>query len=143
MQRRHRPRWDVLLAIAAGGALGSLARYGLTVAFPHPRGGFATSTLLANLIGCLLVGGLMVTVTDLAQPHRLLRPFLGIGLLGGFTTFSTYVLDATDSALTGHPGLALLYAVVSVLGSLALVVTGMSGTRALRKLVTVRPRQSG
>ncbi|WP_216205504.1 fluoride efflux transporter FluC [Amycolatopsis aidingensis] len=142
MPRRHHPRWDILLAIAAGGALGSLARYGLAVVFPHPRGAFATSTLLANLAGCLLIGCLMVTITDLAQPHRLLRPFLGIGLLGGFTTFSTYVLDSADSVLAGRPGLALLYAAVSVLGSLGLVVTGMLGTRALLRLVTARRRRS-
>lgn len=128
---RRPDQWDVLLVIAAGGALGSLARYGLAVALPHSRGGFAISTLLANVLGCLLIGVLMVVISQLAQPHRLLRPFLGIGLLGGFTTFSTYVVDAMYSVLEGRPGLAIGYAVGSVLASLFAVAAGMLVTRAV------------
>ncbi|WP_199431671.1 fluoride efflux transporter FluC [Qaidamihabitans albus] len=124
-------RWDVLAVIAAGGALGSLARHGVAEALPHPRGGFAVSTLLANVSGCLLIGVLMVAITQAAQPHRLLRPFLGIGVLGGFTTFSTYVLDGVESALAGRFGVALLYTAGSVLASLAAVILGMLGARAL------------
>ncbi|NIJ12649.1 CrcB protein [Saccharomonospora amisosensis] len=136
---RRAGQWDVLLVIAAGGALGSLARYGLTVALPHPRGGLALSTLLANVLGCLLIGVLMVVISQLAQPHRLLRPFLGIGLLGGFTTFSTYVVDAMRSVLEGRPGLAIGYAVGSVLASLVAVAAGMLVTRAVIR----RARQAG
>jgi CrcB protein len=95
-------RWDVLLAIGAGGALGSLARYGLSEAIPHPRGGFAVATLITNVVGCLLIGVLMGVLTTMARPHRLLRPFLGVGILGGFTTFSTYVIDTLDQLTTGR-----------------------------------------
>ncbi|PRX51351.1 CrcB protein [Prauserella shujinwangii] len=126
-----RARWEVLAVVAAGGALGSLARYGISVALPHPGGGFAVSTLLANVAGCLLIGALMVGITQTARPHRLLRPFLGIGVLGGFTTFSTYVLDTVGSVLAGRPAVAAAYAVGSVLASLAAVVLGMAGARAL------------
>lgn len=133
----HTRQWDVLLAIAAGGALGSLARYGLAVGLPHPSGGFAVSTLLANVLGCVLIGVLMVVITEVAQPHRLLRPFAGVGFCGGFTTFSTYVVDAMESALQGRPGVALLYAGGSVLASLTAVVAGMVGARLL-----LRPRRA-
>lgn len=128
---RRAGHWDVLLVIAVGGALGSLARYGLAVALPHPPGDLALSTLLANVLGCLLIGVLMVVISQLAQPHRLLRPFLGIGVLGGFTTFSTYVVDVMYSVLQGRPGLAIGYAVGSVLASLFAVAAGMLVTRAV------------
>ncbi|MEC3981110.1 fluoride efflux transporter FluC [Amycolatopsis sp. H20-H5] len=125
-------RWDVLLAIGAGGALGSLARYCLSLALPHSRGEFATATLLTNVLGCLLIGALMAVITTRGS-HRLLRPFVGVGVLGGFTTFSTFVLDTLDSATTGRLALGLLYVAASVLLCLAAVAVGLFTTRtALR-----------
>jgi CrcB protein len=122
-------RWDVLLAIGVGGALGSLVRYGLSVAIPHPRGGFATATLITNVLGCLLIGILMGTLATMTHPHRLLRPFLGVGILGGFTTFSTYVIDTLDSLTTGHPRTALIYALASVVLSLLAAAAGLAVVR--------------
>lgn len=124
-------RGEVLLAVAAGGALGSLARYGLGRALAHPPGGFATATVLANVLGCLLIGVLMAVLDHRPAPHRLVRPFVGVGVLGGFTTFSTYVLDTLDSARAGQILLALLYAVGSVVAGLTAVVAGFLGTRLL------------
>nr|WP_245866005.1 CrcB family protein [Prauserella marina] len=121
--------WDVLLVVAVGGGLGSLARYGLAEAIPHPEGGFAVATLLTNITGCLLIGALMVVITDSARPHRLLRPFLGIGVLGGFTTFSTCVVDAIESVMAGNAGIAIAYALASVAASLVAVVASMLLTR--------------
>ena len=127
------PRWDVLLAIGAGGALGSLARYGLSVAIPHARGEFAVATLLTNVLGCLLIGVLMAILTTTARPHHLLRPFLGVGILGGFTTFSTFVTDTLDSATTGRILVSLAYAPASVVLCLTAVTAGLAATRAVRK----------
>nr|WP_048876652.1 CrcB family protein [Saccharomonospora saliphila] len=131
MPRTH--RWDVLLVIAAGGALGSLARYGTGHALPHPPGGFASATLAANVAGCLLIGVLMETVTRAARPHRLVRPFLGIGVLGGFTTMSTAMVDVLDSVRAGHPALAAGYLAASLAASLAAVVAGILVVRALSR----------
>ncbi len=75
-----------VLAVSAGGALGALARYGLQLAWPVPAGGFPWSTLVINASGCLLIGVLMARV---AGP----QPFLGAGVLGGFTTFSAYAAE--------------------------------------------------
>ncbi|GAA4526989.1 fluoride efflux transporter FluC [Amycolatopsis samaneae] len=124
-------RWDVLLTIGAGGALGSLARYGLSVALPHARGAFAVSTLLTNALGCLLIGVLMAVINATAQPHHLLRPFLGVGVLGGFTTFSTFVVDTLDALDTGRITAGLGYVAASVLLCLCAVTAGFTGTRAL------------
>ena len=126
-------RWDVLLAIGAGGALGSLARYGLSVAIPHGRGEFAVATLLTNVLGCLLIGVLMALLTTTARPHHLLRPFFGVGILGGFTTFSTFVTDTLDSATTGRILVSLAYAPASVVLCLTAVTAGLAATRAVRK----------
>ncbi|RSM35304.1 CrcB family protein [Amycolatopsis balhimycina DSM 5908] len=127
------PRWDVLLAVGAGGALGSLARYGLSVAIPHARGEFAVATLLTNVIGCLLIGVLMAILTTTARPHHLLRPFLGVGILGGFTTFSTFVTDTLDAATTGRILVSLAYTLASVVLCLTAVTAGLTATRAVRK----------
>ncbi|MEV6910960.1 fluoride efflux transporter CrcB [Amycolatopsis sp. NPDC051071] len=128
-----RVRWDVLAAIGAGGALGSLARYGLSVALPHSRGQFALSTFATNVSGCLLIGILMALLTAAADPHRLLRPFLGIGILGGYTTFSTYATDTLDLVTTGHPFTGLSYALGTVVCALIAVFAGHGITRAVVK----------
>jgi CrcB protein len=99
----------VLGAISAGGVLGALARDGLATAWPHPAGGFAWSTYVINVTGCLLIGVLMVIVTDVVPKRRLVRPFLGVGVLGGYTTFSTYIVDIHRAASAGAPWVALSY----------------------------------
>src|SRR3981189_1592285 len=86
-------RWPVLAAISAGGGgraggvLGSRPRYALQIAFPHPPYNFDWATFAINVSGCLLIGVLMVLVTQVWTGRPLLRPFLGIGVLGGFPTF--------------------------------------------------------
>src|SRR5262245_59085177 len=82
---------SVLISISLGGALGAAARYGLGVAFPTAPGEFPWTIFMVNVVGCLLIGVLMVLVTEVFANRALLRPFLGVGVLGGFTTFSTYV----------------------------------------------------
>ena len=62
-----------------------------------------------NVSGCALIGVLMVLVENVWTGRRLLRPFLGVGVLGGYTTFSTYVLDVNQAVGAGSPGIALLY----------------------------------
>lgn len=83
----------ILAVIALGGALGASARYGLTVAWPAPAGGFPWAVCTINVAGSFLLGVLMVVITEIRPVHPLVRPFLGVGVLGGFTTFSTYAED--------------------------------------------------
>ncbi|OXM52827.1 chromosome condensation protein CrcB [Amycolatopsis thailandensis] len=128
-----RSRWDVLAAVGVGGALGSLARYGLSVALPHSRGQFALSTFATNVSGCLLIGILMAALTATADPHRLLRPFLGVGILGGYTTFSTYATDTLDLVTNGRPFTGLAYAFGTVVAALVAVYAGHEITRVVKK----------
>ncbi|WP_335989183.1 fluoride efflux transporter FluC [Glycomyces sp. MUSA5-2] len=121
----------VLGAVALGGVIGSLARYGLLVAFPPQPGRFETATFLANAIGGLLIGALMVVVTDIAPDRRLLRPFLGAGVLGGFTTFSTFIVGVGRAVDAGAALLALAYATATIAAALAAAATGMWATRRL------------
>ena len=122
----------VLAAIAAGGALGALARYGLQVAWPHGAGGFPWSTFVVNVSGCLLIGVLMVLITEGVTTWRLLRPFLGVGVLGGYTTFSTYVVDIGRTAGAGAAGTALAYLAATLVGA---VLASWAGSGATAWLV--------
>lgn len=115
--------------IAAGGALGSIARWGVTAALPQAHGTFPWAIFLVNVTGCLLIGGLMVAWAEVWPPSRYLRPFLGIGVLGGYTTFSSYLLGVRTLLVSGHPGLALAYLSGSLAAGLAAVWAGMAALR--------------
>jgi CrcB protein len=120
-----RPReWDLLLAISAGGVIGTLSRHGLDLADPHPPGGFPWSTVLVNVSGCLLIGVLMSLLLRRPHPPRLLRPFLGVGVLGGFTTYSTFAVDAQTLVLAGRPTAALGYLALTMVACLLAVWLG-------------------
>lgn len=113
----------ILVAVAVGGALGALARYGLTLAWPARPGAFPWVTFAINVAGCFLIGVLMVLVTEVRPAHPLVRPFLGTGVLGGFTTFSTYA--AGVRALLGPEWtVAVGYLGGTVVAALVATVTG-------------------
>lgn len=122
-----------LAAVSLGGMIGSGARYGLGVLWPHPPRGFPWATLVTNVSGCLLIGVLMVLIAE----RPLLRPFLGVGVLGGYTTFSTYVVDVQVS----RPGVGLAYLAATLVGALLAVWAGAeAGTVAGARLAARRAR---
>lgn len=125
----NRSQAPVLAAVSAGGVLGALARSGLASAWPHRPGTFPWATLVTNVSGCLLIGVLMVVVTEVLTERRLVRPFLGVGVLGGYTTFSTYIVDIGKTASAGAAGVALVYLVVTLIGALLAVWAGASLTQ--------------
>jgi CrcB protein len=130
-QRGHSQHRAVLAAIAAGGAIGAAGRYLIGLAWPTPAGAFPVSTLAINLLGCALIGVLMVLITDVWSRQRLIRPFLGTGVLGGFTTFSTYAVDIQRLVAGAHMGAALLYLAATPIGALLAVWVTASATRRL------------
>ncbi len=102
-------------ACAVGGALGSLARWGVDEAWPGTPSIFPWSTFTVNVVGCLLLG-LLLGSTAGQDPMR--RAFLGAGVLGGFTTFSTYALQVKVTTDDGHGTTAAVYAAASVVACL-------------------------
>ncbi len=130
-RRLVRDRRDILLVIALGGALGAAARYGLAQALPHSLGAFPWSTLVANVAGCLTIGVLMVIVVERLPSSRLVRPFFGTGVLGGFTTFSTYAVDTRALLAAGRPTLAAAYLLGTLVLGLLAVVVGLRATERL------------
>ncbi|CAN5582756.1 fluoride efflux transporter CrcB [soil metagenome] len=116
------------LFVAAGGLIGVLARYGIGRA-SHGLGddGLLWSTVGINIIGSFLLGLLV------AEPwfSREVREGLGVGLLGGFTTFSTFSVQAVLEVDGGRPELALIFVAASVIGGIAAAFAGYGLGRAL------------
>ncbi|HST99682.1 MAG TPA: CrcB family protein [Geodermatophilus sp.] len=131
-QQRQQRAFDpvVLAVIAVGGVVGSEARYALHVWSPGGDGGWPWGTWWANVAGSLLLGALMVVLTELTSPHRLLRPFLGVGVLGGFTTFSTVMVEVPGLMAAGRPGMALGYLVGTAMAALVAAAVGVTAIRA-------------
>ncbi len=130
----------VLLVVAVGGGLGALARYGVSLLLPTTPGHFPLGTFLINVIGCALIGALMVLVTDVFTAGPLLRPFFGTGILGGFTTFSTYTNEFRALLTPDTVVLAFGYLAGTLVCALLAVVAGTWVTRAV--LGRVRPVRS-
>jgi len=126
--------WRTVLAVSLGGGIGGLARLGVNTLAPRHGAGFPWATFAENAVGCLLIGVLMVVVTEhpsfMVYPHHhLVRPFIGTGVLGGFTTFSAYTTDARALFAAGHAGTAGLYLTATLVAGLAAVVGAMAVTR--------------
>jgi CrcB protein len=129
-RRPRRPgQGPVIAVVAAGGAIGACARYGAALAWPTRAGTFPWTTLAVNAAGCAVIGVFMVIITDVWAAHRLVRPFFGTGVLGGFTTFSTYATDVQRLIDGGHPRTALAYLALTVAAALASVWAAATATR--------------
>ena len=131
------PRLDgrELLAIYAGGVAGALARVGLAQAAPHGVGGWPWATFAANMAGALLLGYFVTRLQERLPPSSYRRPFLGTGLCGALTTFSTLQLELFDMLDAGHLGLAAAYAAATLAGGFAcvhLATAAVRRTRAVR-----------
>ncbi len=127
--RPHRAQPLILLVIMAGGALGTLARYELGLAWPTVPGRFPLTTFTINTSGALALGVVLTLVLARQPVNHYLRPFLGTGLLGGWTTYSTLVVDATALAKGDHLGLAAGYLFATLVAGMAAVAAGIWAAR--------------
>ena len=115
-----------------GGAIGSGARYltgRATLGWFGP--GYPWGTLAVNLIGGFLMGLLAGSLARIGEGGEQWRLLIGVGVLGGFTTFSAFSLDVMNMLERGDWGPALGYILVSVIGSVAALAIGLQLTRAL------------
>jgi CrcB protein len=135
--RSRRGDITVLAVISLGGAAGAAVRYLLGLAVPQQAGGFPATTFAINVVGSALIGILMVLVTDVWTQRPLIRPFLGTGFLGGFTTFSTFAVEIENLVTTGHPVPALVYLAATPVSAVLAVWATASATR---RLITWRTR---
>ena len=126
-----------LLTVAAGGALGATARYAVDVVASAWGLAAPWATLTVNLVGCALMGLLVSAVLAHPARHPLWRPFLGIGVLGGFTTFSAFAADAVLLADAGDIAASAAYVIASLGGGLLALWLGTRLGRALhhRRLI--------
>jgi len=122
----------LFLAIAAGGAMGAVARHLLVQGAGLWAGpGFPWGVLLVNILGAFLAGAATQLLSGTGPEAQLLRAGLMTGALGGLTTFSAFTLDIADLGGRGQVVLAFLYILLSVAGALAALLAGMLLARQL------------
>lgn len=112
------------LQVALGGAIGATARYGVYRAISSHGPGFPIATGVVNVLGSLAMGLLAVLFAQRLGNHY--APLMLTGILGGFTTFSAFSLDALTLWERGQPNAALVYVFASVVLSLAAVILGLA-----------------
>jgi CrcB protein len=118
------------IAVAIGGALGAMARYGVsTLVFDASSQRFPYATLSVNVLGSFLIGILFVLIVEKSLLPPEMRSILMVGFLGAFTTFSTFSLDALGLWQNGHLLLALVYALGTVVLCLAAISIAVWLTR--------------
>ena len=123
-----------VLAIGFGGFLGTLARFGLSgLVHKHFDGSFPLGTLVINVLGCLVIGMLMYFIDDRSLFGPTARLFLTIGLLGGFTTFSSFGYETVELLRDGN----YRSAVINVGGNVVLGLGAVWGGRALMRVLGV------
>jgi len=121
-----------IIVIAAGGALGALSRYGLSTLMNELTGRPSVlGTLIANLTGALLLGLLLGFAQERAELPVFWRTAGGIGFLGAYTTFSTFMFESADRLENGEVVFVFAYVAASIILGLALAFAGLLAGRAM------------
>jgi CrcB protein len=120
-----------IILVMSGGAIGAGLRYGLSRALPYSGTGWPWATFAANVLGGLAMGVLAAWILRGDNSAEPLRLFVGVGVLGGFTTFSAFSLEMMRMIERGQTGLAAGYAVASVLLALGALFAGMTAAKAI------------
>jgi CrcB protein len=144
---RYRPRGrhgraepGVLAVISLGGMLGSSARYGIARLIPTAEGGFPWATFWTNLSGSFLLGLFLIVILERLPHSRYLRPFVATGIIGAYTTMSTYLVETALLVKDGHASTGLLYGIGSLVAGLVLAYAGIRAGRLIpRRDTAVAP----
>ena len=127
---RHQVDLAALVTVSLGGVVGSLGRYAVGTALPHAPGGFPWATLTVNVTGAFAMGLLVAYLVDRPGVHRLARPFVGVGVLGGWTTFSALAVEAVQLGHADRVQVSLIYVALTFLaGTLAVAAGSACGQR--------------
>ena len=126
----RRRDWRWVVAVALGGALGAPARYGIAALVDISPGTFPWGTFWINVSGSFGLGALLGVLRRRPSGARYLRPFLGTGFLGAYTTYSTLAVETDLLAKNGHWGIALSYTAASIVFGLAAAGGGLALVRA-------------
>lgn len=118
-------------AIAAGGVLGTLARFGVSVWLPSNAGAIPRSTLLVNVLGSALLGFALHHAMFEGEQGAALRAAIAVGFCGAFTTMSTFALEVVRLGQSRQWGVAAAYVALTIAGSVAAVLAGMLAARRL------------
>ena len=118
-------------AVFVGGCLGGLSRYGLTVAFPASSTEWPWAVLVVNVVGSFLLGLLLVLLLERWPSTTLVRPLLGTGFCGGFTTMSSVVVTADRLVAGGQGPMAFAYVATTAVAGLAAAGAGLLVGRAV------------
>lgn len=129
LRRDRRAQLVIVFALGCGGVVGAVARYAISLAIPTASGAFPWSTFIINISGSALLGFLLVLLLEQFPRGRLVRPFVGSGLIGAYTTFSTFEVDALLLFRDHRPFVGVTYLVASLAGGLIAVWVGMYGAR--------------
>jgi CrcB protein len=119
-------------AILAGGAVGALARAGVSRGLPAHPGTWPWGTFIVNLAGALVLAWLTTRLTEVVAPTRYWRPLIGTGFCGALTTFSTFQVETIRLERDGHGLLAVSYAAASMASGMAVVVAATVASRRRR-----------
>lgn len=123
------PPWRMVAAVAAGGAAGASLRAVGLAAFPTAEGGFPVATFVENVTGAFLLGALLTLLASRWHTNRYAKPLLGTGLLGAYTTFSTFAIELALLLAGGWWVVALTYAAVTLVVGVAAVFVGVALAR--------------
>jgi fluoride exporter len=121
-----------LLAIFCGGAIGALLRAGLVELAPAHAGDWPWTTFCVNVAGSFMLGWFVTRLQERLPLSAYRRPFLGTGLCGALTTFSTFQLELVDMVDRHHGGLALAYGTTSIVAGFTALLVGTSIVRRSR-----------
>jgi CrcB protein len=121
----------VLGAIALGGALGAPARYGVAQLVHVSTDTFPWATFWTNISGSFALGLVLALVLERFPPSRYVRPFVATGFLGAYTTYSTFAVETVVLARDGHAGIAVAYAVASLVAGFMAAWVGILAGRAV------------
>ena len=120
----------MLLAVGAGGFLGALGRYELGLAWPTPAGHFPWTTFTINVSGAFVLGLVLTLLLERVGPTRYVRPFFCVGVLGAWTTMSTFAVEGDLLFKDGHVAKAFVYVVATVVIGVAATWIGVALARA-------------